>query len=134
MAFRVAAVIWSAIALAVNAIVHFSLAPQFDLVQAELEGGAVITVGHLFRAGALVNAVLAVIVLIRPRRWSAALVAIASIVGLVLTVSTTVVAVELPFGLPTLPVGTWLQLRVIAAAAQVLALVGAVTIASSRRR
>jgi hypothetical protein len=134
MAFRVAAVIWTAISLVVIALVHFSLAPQFDLVQAQLDGGVVVTVGHVFRAGALLYAALAVLILIRPRRWSAALVAGASLVALVLTVSTTVAPVELPFGFPALPWGPWLQLRIAAAAAEALAVAGSVAIMSRRRR
>jgi hypothetical protein len=133
MAFRVAAVIWTAIALVVVALVHFSLAPQFDLLQTQLEGGPVVTVGHVFRAGALANAVLAVVILVRPRRWSALLVAAASLVSLVLTVLTTVTPVGLPFGFPSLPSGPWLQLRFIAAGAEALAVVGSITIMSRRR-
>jgi hypothetical protein len=134
MAFRVAAVIWTAIALVVVALVHFSLAPQFDLLQTRLEGGPFVTVGHVFRAGAFVNVLLAILILVRPRRWSALLVAGASVVGLVLTVSTTVTPVGLPFGLPPLPSGPWLQLRVIAAGAEALAIVGGIAIVSRRRR
>lgn len=134
MAFRVAAVIWTAIALVVVALVHFSLAPQFDLLQTRLEGGHVVTVGHVFRAGALVNAVLAVLILVRPRRWSAVFVAVASLVGLVLTVATTVTPVGLPFGFPPLPSGPWLQLRLIAVGAEALAVIGSVVIISHRRR
>ena len=134
MAFRVAAVIWTAIALAVIAIVHFSLAPQFDLVQAQLVGGPVVAVGTLFRASAAANALLAVLVLVRPRRWSAVLVAVVSLVSLGVTAYTTVSPIALPFGLPTIPAGPWLQLRIIAVAAEAFAVVGAVTIAARRRR
>jgi hypothetical protein len=134
MAFRVAAVIWTAIALAVIAIVHFSLAPQFDLVQTRLEGGFVATVGQLFRVAAVSSAVLAVLILVRPRRWTALVVTSASLAGLVMTVASTVMPIELPFGLPTIPVGPWLQLRVVSAAAETLAVVGSLMIASRRRR
>ncbi|SKA91727.1 hypothetical protein SAMN06295879_1531 [Agreia bicolorata] len=134
MAFRVAAVIWTAIALAVAAVVHFFLAPQFDLIQTRLEGGFVVTVGQLFRVAAVTNGLLAALILVRPRRWSALLVTAASLAGLALTVSSTVGPIELPFGLPTIPVGTWLQLRVVAAAAEALAVVGSIMIASRRSR
>ncbi|MBF4635513.1 hypothetical protein ITJ38_13945 [Agreia pratensis] len=134
MAFRVAAVIWTAIALAVIAIVHFSLAPQFDLVQTRLEGGFVATVGQLFRVAAVSSAVLAVLILVRPRRWSALVVAAASAAGLALTVASTVMPIELPFGLPTIPVGPWLQLRILAAGAEIFAVVGSLMIAGRRRR
>jgi hypothetical protein len=134
MAFRVAAVVWTAIALVVVALVHFSLAPQFDLLQTRLEGGSVVTVGHVFRAGAFVNAALALLILVRPRRWSALLVAGASLVGLVLTVLTTVTPLALPFGFPSLPSGPWLQLRIVAAVAEALAVAGSVAIMPRPRR
>lgn len=134
MAFRVAAVIWTAIALAVVAIVHISLAPQFDLIQSRSEGGFVVSIGQLFRVAAAANAVLAILILVRPRRWSAALVTVASLAGLALTVSSTVMPIELPFGLPTIPVGPWLQLRIVAAAAEALAVIGSIMTASRRSR
>jgi hypothetical protein len=51
-----------------------------------------------------------------------------------MTVASTVMPIELPFGLPTIPVGPWLQLRVVSAAAETLAVVGSLMIASRRRR
>jgi hypothetical protein len=42
-------------------------------------------------------------------------------------------SIPLPFGLPVVPQGEWLQLRVIAAGAQGLAFVGALTIVTRRR-
>lgn len=133
MAFRVAAVIWTALALAVNAVVHFSLAPQFDLVQTQLDSGLVASVGQFFRVAAVANVILAILILVPPRRWSAFVVTAASVVGLALTVSSTVTPIELPLGLPTIPVGPWLQLRIVAAAAEALAVVGSIMIASRRR-
>jgi hypothetical protein len=134
MPLRVAATVCTALALVVTAIVHLSLASQFDLVQARLENGTVVTVGQFFRVGAGLCVVLAVLILVRPRRWSAALVAVSSVIALVVTVSTTIGPIELPAGFPVIPVGEWLPLRVIAAAAEAFALVGALTIACERPR
>ena len=133
MAFRAAAVIWTALALAVNAVVHFWLAPQFDLVQTRLENGFVASLGQFFRVAAAANVILAILILVRPRRWFAFVATAASVVGLALTVSSTVAPIELPFGLPTIPAGPWLQLRIVAAAAEALAVVGSIVIASRRR-
>lgn len=134
MPFRVAATVCTALALVVTAIVHLSLASQFDLVQARLENGTVVTIGQFFRVGAGLCVVLAVLILVRPRRWSAGLVAVSSVIALIVTVSTTIGPIELPVGLPTIPVGGWLPLRVIATAAEAVALLGAMVIASRRPR
>jgi hypothetical protein len=133
VAFRVAAVIWTILALVANAYVHFSLAPQFDLLEGRLSTATVVTLGQLFRAEAILDAVLALAILVRPRAWSGLVVAVVALAGLALTVGSTMMSIPLPFGLPVVPQGEWLQLRVIAAGAQGLAFVGALTIVTRRR-
>jgi hypothetical protein len=68
------------VALAIDAYVHATSASAYDP-----GSGALISEGNLFRAEALVSGVVAVLVLIRPSRWSflAALVVAASALGAV---------------------------------------------------
>jgi hypothetical protein len=89
--------------------------------------------GQLFRAEAILDAVLALVILVRPRAWSGLVVAVVALAGLALTVGSTMMSIPLPFGLPVVQQGEWLQLRVIAAGAQGLAFVGALTIVTRRR-
>ena len=128
-AFRIALLIITAIALVVNAVIHFQLAGPFDAIT-----GTLVSQGTLFRIQAAVN-IAAALLLITRTRWAAALAALVAAGGLALVVITTLVPLDLsPIGLPFLFEPIWYADKVIAAVAQAIALAAAITAALLRRR
>jgi hypothetical protein len=128
-ALRIALLIITAIALLVNAVIHFQLAGPFDAIT-----GTLVSQGTLFRIQAAVN-IAAALLLITRTRWAAALAALVAAGGLALVVITTLVPLDLsPIGLPFLFEPIWYADKVIAAVAQAIALAAAITAALLRRR
>ncbi|UTT63149.1 hypothetical protein [Microcella humidisoli] len=128
-AFRIALLIVTAIALVVNAVIHFQLAGPFEAITGTLVGQ-----GTLFRIQAAVN-IAAALLLITRTRWAAALAALVAAGGLALVVITTLVPLDLsPIGLPVLFEPIWYADKVIAAVAQAIALAAAITAALLRPR
>jgi hypothetical protein len=133
MAFRLAAVIWSVVALGLNAYLHFSLAPQADSVTSQVVTGQTVSLGALFRAESIVDIVVALLVLVHPRRWTGALVVLVAGVGLALTVASVYTSITLPFGLPEAPQGPWSREKLIATVAQAIAILGGLFIMARGR-
>ena len=128
--FILAAAIWTAIALGVNAYVHFVLADPFDG-----NAGTLVTQGWLFRIEGVADILAAVLILVHPRRWTAFIAGIVALGGLVLIVLTVYVPLDLTaIGLPYLYEPSWYQEKIIAVVAQALAIVGALVVAVGARR
>jgi hypothetical protein len=99
------------VALLVVAVVHLRLAPGYSLI------GEQVTQGDLFRTQAVVAVLVALALLLRPRRpvwFAAAAVALASLVAVVLT---TYVAVPALGPLPRIFEPIWYGEKVLAAVA-----------------
>lgn len=120
-ALRIALLLVTAIALVVNAIIHFRLAGPFDAIT-----GTLVSQGTLFRIQAVVNLAVAAILLIARTRWAAALAGIVAAGGLALVVITTLVTLDLStIGLPFLFEPIWYTDKIISAVVQALALIAA---------
>ncbi|MCW2696295.1 MAG: hypothetical protein JWR62_1380 [Modestobacter sp.] len=118
----------AAAALALSAYVHW------DLARGPLVAGGHVTVAGLFTAQAVVAIVVAVVVLLRPGRaaWTAvAVVGLASLAALVLSVYVQIPAVG---PLPTLYEPLWYGEKVLAVAAAAVAAVAALVALTGRRR
>ena len=127
--FTIAAVIWTAIGLLVNAVIHFLLATPFDG-----NAGALISQGGLFRIQAVVNILAAGLIVVRPTRWTGLVASAVAIGGLGLLVFTVYAPLDLQaFGLPLIFEPVWYSDKVIAAVAQVIALAGGVMVAARLR-
>jgi hypothetical protein len=128
--FTFAAALWTALALGVNAYVHFVLADPFDG-----NAGTLVTQGWLFRIEGAADILAAVLILVRPRRWTALIAGIVALGGLVLIVYTVYVPLDLTaIGLPYLYEPSWYQQKIVAVFAQALAIVGAIVVAVGARR
>ncbi len=126
---RIALSVLIAVALVVNAVIHFRLAGPFDAVT-----GSLVSQGMLFRAQAVINLAVAV-VLVTGRRWAAIAAAVVAAGGLGLVIATTLFPVDLTgLGLPYLFEPIWYADKVGAAVAQAIALLAAVILAVFRRR
>jgi hypothetical protein len=128
--FTFAAAIWTALALGVNAYVHFVLADPFDG-----NAGTLVSQGWLFRIEGAADILAAVLILAHPRRWTALIAGVVALGGLVLIVLTVYVPLDLTaIGLPYLYEPSWYQEKIIAVVAQALAIVGALVVAVGARR
>ena len=128
-ALRIALLLITAVALVVNAVIHFQLAGPFDAIT-----GTLVSQGTLFRIQAAVN-IAAALLLITRTRWAAALAALVAAGGLTLVVMTSLVPLDLsPLGLPFLFEPVWYADKVIATVAQAVAVVTALAAALIRRR
>ena len=128
--FTFAAAIWTALALGINAYVHFVLADPFDG-----NAGTLVSQGWLFRIEGAADILAAVLILVHPRRWTALIAGIVALGGLVLIVFTVYVPLDLTaIGLPYLYEPSWYQQKIIAVLAQALAVVGALVVAVGARR
>lgn len=115
-----AARIVTAIALVVNAWLHFRLAGPFDAIAGDL-----VTQGELFRIQAVVNVLAALLVVAVPRAWPAILAALVAAGGLALLVASVYVPLDLSaLGLPVIFEPVWYPDKAAAAIAQCLAVLG----------
>jgi glucan phosphoethanolaminetransferase (alkaline phosphatase superfamily) len=71
LAVRIALIIVVVAGLAVDAYVHFDLASDYDPVKTDT-----LSQGDLFRAQAVVSVLAALLLIVRPRRWTAAVAAV----------------------------------------------------------
>ncbi len=130
--FLIAARIWTAIALLINAWVHFRLAEPFDAIT-----GTLVSQGDLFRIQAVVNVLVAILVLVLARWWTGAIAALVAGGGLALILITVAVPLDLSaIGLPVIFEPSWYTDKVLAAVTQAIALIGGAIIALAlpRRR
>ena len=124
-ALRIALLLVTATALVVNAVIHFRLAGPFDAIT-----GTLVSQGTLFRLQAVVNIVVAAVLLIARTRWAAALAAVVAVGGLALVVITTLIPLDLTtLGLPFLFEPIWYADKVVSAVAQAVAFAAAAAIA-----
>lgn len=126
---KIAAAIVTVLALAVNAFIHFTLAGPFDA-----NPGALVSQGGLFRIQAVVDILAAILIIVRPRRWTGLIAAVVALGGLALILITVSVPLDLTaIGLPYLYEPSWYQDKVVSAVAQGLAVVGALVVALRSR-
>jgi hypothetical protein len=118
--FPIAARIWIALALLVNAYVHFVLAIPFDAIV-----GSLVSQGALFRIQGVVN-VLAAVLILAVYRWRTGLVAaVIAAGGLALLVASVYVPLDLSsIGFPVIYEPVWYPDKVVAVIAQGFALIG----------
>ncbi|MGV8913393.1 MAG: hypothetical protein ACOH14_12340 [Rhodoglobus sp.] len=123
--FIIAARIWIALALLVNAYVHFVLANPFDAIV-----GSLVSQGALFRIQGVVNILAAVLILAVYRWWTGLVVAVIAAGGLTLLVTSVYVPLDLSaIGFPVIYEPVWYSDKVIAVVAQGFALIGGVAVA-----
>ncbi|MBH0023501.1 hypothetical protein [Salinibacterium sp. SWN248] len=123
--FSIAARIWIALALLVNAYVHFILATPFDAIV-----GSLVSQGALFRIQGVMNILAAVLVLAVYRWWTGLVVAVIAAGGLALLVASVYVPLDLSaIGLPVIYEPVWYSDKVMAVIAQGFALIGGVAVA-----
>ena len=127
--FTIGAALLTAVALAVNAFIHFNLASAFDG-----NPGSLGSQGTLFRVQAVLDLLAAVLILVRPRPWTAFVAAVVAGGGLALIVITVTVPLDLTaIGLPYLYEPSWYEDKVVSAVAQGLAVVGALFVVLGSR-
>lgn len=127
--FVIAARIWIALALAVNAYVHFLLATPFDALV-----GSLVSQGDLFRIQGVVNILAAVLVLAVHRWWTGLVAAAIAAGGLVFLVASVYVPLDLSaLGFPVIYEPAWYPDKVVAVIAQGFALIGGLLVAASTR-
>lgn len=120
----------AALALVVNAVIHLQLAGPFDSVT-----GSLVSQGDLFRIQAGAGILVAVLLVAVRRAWVALAAAVVAAGGLGLLILSTVVLLDLTaLGLPPLFEPVWYADKIIAALAQAVALVAALTVAFLQRR
>ena len=123
--FVIGARIGTALALLVNAYVHFVLAPPFDALV-----GTLISQGNLFRIQGVVNILAAILILAIPRYWAGLVAAAIAAGGLALLVVSVFMPLDLTaIGFPVIYEPVWYQDKVIAVIAQGLALIGGAIVA-----
>lgn len=126
LALRIITVTIAAAGLIINAVIHLTLAGPYDAIT-----GTLIGQGDLFRIQAVVNIVVAALLLVtlRYRRWSVIVALAAAAVaagGLALVIITALVPIDLTaLGLPFLFEPIWFADKVVSALAQGIALVAA---------
>ena len=99
---RLAAIV-IAVALLLNAWIHFRLAGPFDA-----NPGSLLSQGALFRIQAVVNLIVAVLIVVRPRAWTALLAFAVAAGGAAILTLTSVVPVDGSIvGLPYLFEPAW---------------------------
>ncbi|WP_341954086.1 hypothetical protein [Salinibacterium sp. TMP30] len=123
--FIIATRIWIALALLVNAYVHFLLATPFDAIV-----GSLVSQGDLFRIQGVVNILAAVLILAVYRWWTELVAAVIAAGGLALLVASVYVPLDLSaIGFPVIYEPVWYPDKVIAVVAQGLALIGGLALA-----
>lgn len=128
--FILAARIWTALALLVNAYIHFQLAGPFDALV-----GTLVSQGALFRIQGVVNILAAILILVVHRWWAGLVAAGIAAGGLALLVVSVYVPLDLSaLGFPVIYEPIWYQDKVIAVVAQAVALAGGLLVAALTRR
>ena len=119
----------TALALLVNAYIHFVLATPFDALV-----GTLVSQGTLFRIQGVVNILAAILILVIHRWWAGLVAAVIAAGGLALVVASVYVPLDLSaLGLPVIYEPVWYQDKVTAVIAQSLALIGGLLVAVASR-
>ena len=127
--FRFAAILWTIVALGLNAYIHFTLAPTVADVS-----GALMSLSTLYLIEAALNALAAVFLLVRPRLWSALFAVVVALIGLLTLVASVWMPLHLPFGMPSVPMSSWTTEKAISAAAQLFIVISGTIVAATGRR
>jgi hypothetical protein len=126
-ALNLSARIITAIALAANAYLHFRLADTYDAVT-----GTLLSLGDLFRVQGVAGVLVAVTLVVLSRRWVSLMAAVLAGAGIVVLVASVFVPLDLSaVGLPVIFEPSWYQDKLLAVAAQGIAMVAAVLAALS---
>ena len=127
--FIIAARMLTALALLVNAYIHFVLATPFDALV-----GTLVSQGTLFRIQGVLNVLAAILILVIHRWWAGLVAAVIAAGGLALVVASVYVPLDLSaLGLPVIYEPVWYQDKVTAVIAQSLALIGGLLVAVASR-
>lgn len=119
---NLAARIVTAGALVVNATVHFRLASTFDAVT-----GTLLSLGDLFRIQGVAGILAGLLVVTVPRRWAALSAAGLAAAGITMLVASVYVPLDLSaLGLPVISDASWYPDKLVAVAAQGIAVIAAV--------
>lgn len=124
---NLAARIITAVALVVNAYIHFRLASTFDAVT-----GTLLSLGDLFRIQGVAGVLVAVLVVMLPRRWAALVAAGLAGAGIAMLVISVYAPLDLSaIGLPVISESAWYPDKLVALASQGIAVVAALFAALS---
>jgi len=110
------------VGLGIDAYVHLHLASTFDPIK------ATVSQGQLFRIEAVAAIVAAILLLVRPARWSAALAAIVAAGGLFAVLLYAFVDVGAIGPLPNMYDPTWSTEKLVSAIAEAAAAAAAITL------
>ena len=136
-AVRIALIVVVVAGLAVDAYVHLDLAGTYDPVKT-----STLSQGDLFRAQSAVAILVALLLIVRPRRWSAALAALVAGSALAAVLVYRYVDVGQIGPIPSMYEAAWYTEKTISAVAEAVAFVAAVallfvpwnTVAGAHRR
>lgn len=117
----------TAVALVVNAYIHFRLATTFDAVT-----GTLLSLGDLFRIQGVAGVVVAILVVVLPRWWAALVAAGLAGAGIAMLVISVYAPLDLSaIGLPVISESAWYPDKLVALASQGIAMVAALLAALS---
>jgi hypothetical protein len=122
-AVRIALIVVVAAGLAVDAYVHFDLAGTYDPVKT-----STLSQGDLFRAQGVVAILAALLLIVRPRRWTAAIAAVAAGSALAAVLVYRYVDIGQIGPIPSMYEASWYTEKTITAIAEAAAFVGAVAL------
>lgn len=126
-ALNLTARILTAIALLVNAYVHFRLAPTFDALT-----GSLLSLGDLFRIQGVAGIIVAVLMVALSRRWVTVVATGLAFAGIAMLVISVYSPLDLSaIGLPVISESAWYPDKLITLAAQGLAMITALLAALS---
>lgn len=117
----------TAIALLVNAYIHFMLAATFDALT-----GTLLSLGDLFRLQGLAGMLLGIVVVVLSRRWVALLAAALAAAGIAMLIISVYSPLDLSgIGLPVISESAWYPDKLLALASQGVAMIAALLAALS---
>lgn len=126
-ALNLATRIITAVALVVNAYIHFRLATTFDAVT-----GTLLSLGDLFRIQGAAGVLVALVVVALPRRWVAVAAAGLAAAGIAMLVISVYAPLDLSaIGLPVISESAWYPDKLMALASQGIAMIAALLAALS---
>lgn len=128
-AARIALIAVVVAGLAVDAYVHFDLASGYDPVKT-----STLSQGDLFRAQSVVAILSALMLIVRPRRWSAAIAAVVAGSALAAVLVYRYVDIGRIGPIPSMYEASWYTEKTISAIAEAAAFIAAVMLLSVPRR
>ncbi|HEU4806940.1 MAG TPA: hypothetical protein VFT01_01650 [Homoserinimonas sp.] len=126
-ALNLAARIVTALALLINAYIHFRLAATFDALT-----GPLLSLGDLFRIQGAAGVLVALLVVVLSRRWAALVAGGLAGAGIVMLVVSVYAPLDLSaIGLPVISESAWYPDKLVALASQGVAMIAALLAALS---